>query len=301
MSLIRSPTAIPCEEKYPRFASTAPTYGSFGRYRRQGPAPHGAMSNMAMIRPLGSQNATDSGIVVSFIQNASCTGRPNANAIPASGPSELLPESPRSWSSCEEATSTFSVAEPSAVSITTFECCTGHADDDPHATSSMNRSTGARSFGITVVILPHMGGRIVVGVDGSPESVAALRWAGEEARIRGATLVAVTAWENSQVAAMGMPGGLVPPDLSPQLKQGAEELQQAALREAGIDPGEVEGSVREGGAAGVLLDAARGSDMLVVGSRGHGGFKELMLGSVSQQCAHHAACPVVIVRSDATS
>jgi nucleotide-binding universal stress UspA family protein len=193
------------------------------------------------------------------------------------------------------------VAEPCAVWITTLEGITEHADDDPHATRRESRRTGATSFGMTVAILPHMGGRIVVGVDGSRESVAALRWAGEEARIRGAALVAVTAWENSQAASMGMPGGLAPLDLSPELKQGAEEMQQTALREAGLDPGQVEGAVHEGGAAGILIEAARGADMLVVGSRGHGGFKELMLGSVSQQCAHHAPCPVVIVRTDAAS
>jgi nucleotide-binding universal stress UspA family protein len=141
-----------------------------------------------------------------------------------------------------------------------------------------------------------MGGRIVVGVDGSQESLAALRWAGEEARIRGATIVAVTAWENTNVTSMAMPGGLLPPDLSAELRGGAEEMQQKAVTEAGLDPAAVETAVVEGGAAWVLLEAARGADLLVVGSRGIGGFKELVLGSVSQQVAHHAGCPVVIVR-----
>ena len=56
--------------------------------------------------------------------------------------------------------------------------------------------------------------------------------------------------------------------------------------------------VREGNAAQVLLDAAQGADLLVVGSRGHGGFTEALLGSVSQHCVHHAQCPIVIVRAD---
>jgi nucleotide-binding universal stress UspA family protein len=146
-----------------------------------------------------------------------------------------------------------------------------------------------------------MGGRIVVGVDGSQESLAALRWAGEEARIRDAALVAVTAWENSNVASYGMAGGMIPPDLSTELRRGAEEMQREALSDTGFDPAAVETEIVEGGAARALLDAAHGADLLVVGSRGIGGFKELVLGSVSQQVAHHAPCPVVIVRDGGAS
>ncbi len=61
-------------------------------------------------------------------------------------------------------------------------------------------------------------------------------------------------------------------------------------------PVKVSSTVREGNAAQVLLEAADGADLLVVGSRGHGGFAEALLGSVSQHCVHHAPCPVVIVR-----
>ena len=59
---------------------------------------------------------------------------------------------------------------------------------------------------------------------------------------------------------------------------------------------QVSAQVREGNAAQVLIDAADGADLLVVGSRGHGGFTEALLGSVSQHCVHHASCPVVILR-----
>jgi nucleotide-binding universal stress UspA family protein len=70
------------------------------------------------------------------------------------------------------------------------------------------------------------------------------------------------------------------------------------VREAIPDAGdvEIERRVIEGAAAAVLVEESRGADLLVVGSRGHGGFAQLLLGSVSQQCAHHAECPVVIVR-----
>jgi nucleotide-binding universal stress UspA family protein len=70
------------------------------------------------------------------------------------------------------------------------------------------------------------------------------------------------------------------------------------VREAIPDAGDIriERRVVEGAAAAVLVEESRGADLLVVGSRGHGGFAQLLLGSVSQQCAHHAECPVVIVR-----
>jgi len=70
-------------------------------------------------------------------------------------------------------------------------------------------------------------------------------------------------------------------------------LEDAGDAAAGLD---VESVVREGAPAGVLLDEAQDAELLVVGSRGLGGFRGLLLGSVSQQCTHHAPCPVVIVR-----
>ncbi len=140
---------------------------------------------------------------------------------------------------------------------------------------------------------------IVVGVDGSKGAQAALEWAAAEARLRGARLRAVHAW-HMPAAAYGS-GGFVPPvgidwedDLEAAAKAGLDRaLDGAKDLLAGI---EVERQVGEGSAALVLTEAAEGADMLVVGSRGLGGFKELLLGSVGHQSAQRATCPVVIVR-----
>jgi nucleotide-binding universal stress UspA family protein len=137
---------------------------------------------------------------------------------------------------------------------------------------------------------------IVVGVDGSAESKAALRWAIEEARLRQATLRAVHAWMYPTMFA----GAYIPPEMvdAKRLTEDAHEALDAAVAEvAGEDPSAyIERVVEHGPPAHVLVGAARDADLLVVGSRGHGGFSGLLLGSVSQQCAHHAPCAVVIVR-----
>ena len=140
---------------------------------------------------------------------------------------------------------------------------------------------------------------IVVGVDGSESAQAALAWAAAEARLRGARLRAVHAW-HLPAAAYGS-GGFVPPigmtwedDLADAAKGG---LEKALGEAAGILNGiEVEHRIGEGSAAVVLTEAAEDADLLVIGSRGLGGFKELLLGSVGHQCAQRSPCPVVIVR-----
>jgi nucleotide-binding universal stress UspA family protein len=140
---------------------------------------------------------------------------------------------------------------------------------------------------------------IVVGVDGSDGARDALHWAAEEARMRGAGLRAVHAWQVPVAVYSG--GGFGPvaaPDWSDDLEKAARVglarwLEAAADDLRGVD---VEQRVEAGPAAAVLSDAAADADLLVVGSRGLGGFKELMLGSVSHQCAQHAPCPVVVVR-----
>jgi nucleotide-binding universal stress UspA family protein len=140
---------------------------------------------------------------------------------------------------------------------------------------------------------------IVCGVDGSPGADAALAWAAAEARLRGAKLRIVHAW-HLPAATYGS-GGFVPPvgmtwedDLEAAARTGLDKkVDDAAELLAGI---EVERRLGEGPAATVLTQAAEGADLLVVGSRGLGGFKELLLGSVGHQCAQHAPCPVVIVR-----
>ncbi len=144
---------------------------------------------------------------------------------------------------------------------------------------------------------------IVVGVDGSEESKAALRWAVEAAALRQAAVHAVYAWVPPLVP--GSLGWVAAPSIAvEEAGESAVQLLDAAVDEAAADaPVEVTRAAVRGGAAKVLIEAARDAELLVVGSRGHGGFVGLLLGSVSQQCAHHATCPVVIVpherRSDA--
>jgi nucleotide-binding universal stress UspA family protein len=143
---------------------------------------------------------------------------------------------------------------------------------------------------------------ILVGVDYSEGARAALAFAHEEARLRGGTLRAVHAWQFGVVDYGGF-GGFetsVPGtgDIL-ELRDVAAAALDATVREALRDLDEVnlEQRVIEGTPGAVLVDESRDADLLVVGSRGRGGFAQLLLGSVSQQCAHHAACPVVIVRS----
>jgi nucleotide-binding universal stress UspA family protein len=136
---------------------------------------------------------------------------------------------------------------------------------------------------------------IVVGVDGSAGSVAALRFAIEEARIRGAEIRAVNAW-HVPVTAYG--GGMAPAPLSlTDYEQIGKAALDRGLDEVAASAGEVKITpvLREGQAAEVLVTEAKDAELLVVGSRGHGGFLGLLLGSVSQQCAHHAPCPLVVV------
>jgi nucleotide-binding universal stress UspA family protein len=138
-------------------------------------------------------------------------------------------------------------------------------------------------------------GRIVVGADGSEGAVQALRFAIEEARIRGAELRAVTAWHvPPAVYGSGWAPATTDLDEFRKLAESAlrESVEEAGAAEAGVEVAPV---VREGNPVDVLLAESEGADLLVLGTRGMGGFKGLLLGSVSQQCAHHATCPVVIV------
>jgi nucleotide-binding universal stress UspA family protein len=141
---------------------------------------------------------------------------------------------------------------------------------------------------------------IVIGIDHSDGAKAALRFALEEARLRQATLRAVHAWQFAYLGAPGIEG--TNPHAGGEfeaLRSAAEAALDATLQEVAADAKEVEIERRvvQGTPAAVLVEESRGADLLVVGSRGLGGFAQLLLGSVSQQCAHHAECPVVIVRS----
>jgi nucleotide-binding universal stress UspA family protein len=136
---------------------------------------------------------------------------------------------------------------------------------------------------------------IVVGVDGSESAQTALRFALDEARLRGAAVRAVSAWH---VPTTAYGGAFVPPadGLLDELEASARQTLERALTDAGDHADiDVESVVREGAPARVLLEEASDAALLVIGTRGLGGFRGLLLGSVGQQCAQHAPCPVVVV------
>jgi nucleotide-binding universal stress UspA family protein len=135
--------------------------------------------------------------------------------------------------------------------------------------------------------------RVVVGVDGSECSRAALEWALRQAALTGADRVsAVIAWEVPYAA-----HGRVVPDPDLWEASARDALARTVAAAAGADPPvPVERHVMQGHPVRVLLDAAHGAELLVVGARGRGGFSGTLLGSVSQACARHAPCPVVVVR-----
>jgi nucleotide-binding universal stress UspA family protein len=138
--------------------------------------------------------------------------------------------------------------------------------------------------------------KIVVGVDGSPPSVAALRWAVRRAALTGGTVDAVIAWESPIVA--GSFGWITAPFDDVDYAGLAAKALSAAVAEVSPPPSvTVHETVTAGNAAQVLLDAAKDADLLVVGNRGHGRFADALVGSVSVRCLHHATCPVVIVRT----
>jgi nucleotide-binding universal stress UspA family protein len=132
--------------------------------------------------------------------------------------------------------------------------------------------------------------RLVVGVDGSEHGNAALRWAVEEAQVHEGEIVAVFAW---QMPFVGIPGAFDRDEMEKVCKNFINEAVAAVVPEPGV---RITKLVAQGDVSAALMEAARGADMLVLGSRGRGGFAGLKLGSVSQECAQHAACPVVIVK-----
>ena len=142
-------------------------------------------------------------------------------------------------------------------------------------------------------------GRIVVGVDGSRHSLVALEWACREAELRQDTLELVSAWSLSAVSSAGASQEVI--DI---LQAAAQDAVETGRQRAGqLAPGiEVATRVYRGQPARVLVERAEGADLLVVGSRGLGEFKALILGSLSQACSQHSPVPVVIVRDleDAT-
>jgi nucleotide-binding universal stress UspA family protein len=140
---------------------------------------------------------------------------------------------------------------------------------------------------------------IVVGVDGSPESVAALQFAYDEARLRGRPLRVVCVWSAAGAAYVGE--AFTPTaDFFLEAEHHAEDVLRDALERLGPDPGVVVEAISvEGSPADELIEQAREAELLVVGSRGRGATKSLLLGSVSRSVAHHTRCPIVIVPHEA--
>jgi nucleotide-binding universal stress UspA family protein len=135
---------------------------------------------------------------------------------------------------------------------------------------------------------------IVAGIDGSPPSLAALEWAARQADLTGSALVVVAAWHlPGTYAAAGITDDYDPAaEMQTVLDHSLHAIQQRhrTLRTAG--------RVIYGYPGPALVDASRDSDLLVVGSRGHGKFTDILLGSVGMHCVTHAHCPVLIYRSD---
>ena len=141
--------------------------------------------------------------------------------------------------------------------------------------------------------------RIIVGVDGSESSVAALRWAVRQARLTGGTVDAVIAWELPVPATGYGWAPLTRAECQEYVEIATKTLHEAISKVTGLSGStRVRPVVRSGRPAQVLLDASADADLLVVGSRGHGLFADMLLGSISQHCFRHAKCPVVVMRGE---
>jgi nucleotide-binding universal stress UspA family protein len=150
-----------------------------------------------------------------------------------------------------------------------------------------------------------MTGKIVVGIDGSSEAAAALRWAVDEAVLRGARVEAVHAWTFVPVTTPA-DSGLLPmawtesTEMLEATREAAEQLAAEQVRDVLGEEHDVTVSLVQGDPPEALVEAAKDADLLVVGNRGRGSFKEALLGSTSGRVADHAPCPVVIVRAQET-
>jgi nucleotide-binding universal stress UspA family protein len=132
--------------------------------------------------------------------------------------------------------------------------------------------------------------RIVVGVDGSPYSEAALRWALDEAKARGGSVSALFCW---QIPFLSIPGAFDREELEQTYKNYVNEIVSKVAPSPAVPLATV---VAEGDPAESLITAAADAELLVVGTRGRSPFAGLVLGSVSQRCAAASPCPVVLVK-----
>ena len=139
-------------------------------------------------------------------------------------------------------------------------------------------------------------GRIVVGIDGSASSLDALAWAARQAELTGADLEIVMTWEwpSSLGWAVPVPDNFEPEEDVRKALETAVAGVHAEHPDVRIDP-----RVVSGHPAPILVEVSKGADLLVVGSRGHGEFVGMLIGSVSEYCATNAHCPVLVHRATA--
>jgi nucleotide-binding universal stress UspA family protein len=136
---------------------------------------------------------------------------------------------------------------------------------------------------------------VVVGVDGSPASLAALRWAVQDARRRGCPVDVISAWHPDYGVMIGPLPAEVFAEVTPQaLRAAAQKVLDRAVQ--GFEGVEIRRILIEGDARDALTKASQDAELLVVGNRGHSTIVEAILGSVSAYCVHHASCPVVVIR-----
>jgi len=142
--------------------------------------------------------------------------------------------------------------------------------------------------------IPTSGGRVVVGIDGSTDARWAMRWALDEAQIRDATVEAVVAWQYPPTHAVVATSAL-------RFAAAARDIERLAYEEAGRWAPDVPFtvSVRDEAIVPALLERSRGAEVLIVGPHGQGGYRDFLLGSVANQCVHHASCPVIVARHPA--
>ena len=142
-------------------------------------------------------------------------------------------------------------------------------------------------------------GRIVVGVDGSPPALAALRWAVQQAKATGDSVEAVIAWENPSLVTIGYGTAPMTTAECAEFVQSANKTLEAAIAQVTTPGGpQIRSVVLAGTPAQVLLDVSAGADLLIVGSRGEGTFVDALVGSLSHHVFQHAGCPVVIMRGE---
>ncbi len=146
---------------------------------------------------------------------------------------------------------------------------------------------------MTTTPTPEQARTIVVGVDGSDSSLQALRWALSFAPTLGASIDVVGTWTAPTLTGWeGVINWNPEADTEQTLKDAVQQVVTTD-RPAGVNL-----VVCEGDAATILIQKAQQALMLIVGSRGHGGFAGLLLGSVSTKCAEHAACPVLVIHGN---